>query len=258
MKKQVDYSTAGINYRQETASERKAKRKSYDRMVYLIIAALTLLVIALSVQVLSAQADALTEAEKPETAFKELQVEQKQTSEVMAVTTETVEKETVSEVVEVEEVVVQAVAEAPSIYNPEIPMPKEHQEYLYKLCQEYGLEYKKTLAVIQHESVFDPNATNATNDFGYFQINQVNHATLSEKLQTENNPFNPYVNMQWGTHMLSDLYTYWSSKGYHGQGLDDAVWSSYNRGKTGFLENGHAVAYINKMKASIETINSKF
>lgn len=152
----------------------------------------------------------------------------------------------------------QETKEESNIYNPNIPMPKEHQEYLYQLCEEKGLDYKKTLAVIQHESVFDPNATNVTNDFGYFQINQINHATLASKLQTVNDPFDPYVNMQWGTYMLADLYQYWSDKGYQGQGLSDAVWSSYNRGKTGFLRNGHAVEYVSKMKASVEQINNLF
>lgn len=148
--------------------------------------------------------------------------------------------------------------EEASIYNPEIPMPKEHQEYLYELCQEQGLNYKKTLAVIQHESVFNPNAVNETNDYGYFQVNLVNHKTLAKKLGTENSPLNPYVNMVWGTHMLSELYADYQAQGYQGQGLDDAVWSSYNKGKAGFQKYGHATAYIHKMKASIQDINAVF
>lgn len=251
MKKQVEVPTAGLTNRQATATKRKMKRKLYDVGLLASMVLLVCILVALSVQVLSAQSESLTEVKEPVVAIQKETVEKESVSEVMAVATEIVEKETVTEVE-------QAVEAEPSIYNPEIPMPKEHQEYLYELTQKYGLNYKKTLAVIQHESVFDPNATNVTNDFGYFQINQINHKTLSETLQTENNPFDPYVNMQWGTYMLSDLYTHWSEQGYKGQGLDDAVWSSYNRGRTGFLRNGHAVAYIDKMKASIETINTKF
>ncbi|WP_442637724.1 transglycosylase SLT domain-containing protein [Rossellomorea marisflavi] len=145
-----------------------------------------------------------------------------------------------------------------NVYNADIPMPREHQEYLYELCQKQGLDYRKTLAVIQHESVFNPNEINETNDYGYFQVNLVNHKTLAKELGTENSPLNPYVNMVWGTHMLAELYADYEAQGYHGQGLDDAVWSSYNKGKTGFQKYGHATAYIHKMKASIQNINAMF
>jgi Transglycosylase SLT domain len=146
----------------------------------------------------------------------------------------------------------------PTIYNENIPMPKEHQEYLYELCEERGLDYQKTLAVIQHESVFDANAVNETNDYGYFQVNLVNHQELSEKLNTDNSPLNPYVNMNWGTFMLADLYSYWGEKGFRGETLDEVVWSSYNKGITGFKNNGHATTYISKMKEAIQTISEAF
>ncbi|PLS18846.1 hypothetical protein CVD28_00145 [Bacillus sp. M6-12] len=175
---------------------------------------------------------------------KEINVEQKE-QKVLPVTTE------VSSTVE-------TTPSKPSVYNENIPMPKEHQEYLYELCEERGLDYHKTLAVIQHESKFNPNALNETNDYGYFQVNAVNHADLAKKLHTDNSAFNPYINMNWGTYMLADLYSYWGEKGFTGSTLDEVVWSSYNKGITGFKENGHATAYVYKMKASIQEIDEKF
>ena len=139
-------------------------------------------------------------------------------------------------------------------YNSDIPMPVEHQKYLYELTEEYELDYLKTLALIQHESVFNPNATNETNDYGYFQINQINHVQLSKDLDTPNAPLDPYVNIKWGTFMLSELYERWEDEGYSGEHLDYAVWSSYNRGNVGFMRNGYADAYIKKMKESIASI----
>lgn len=229
--------------------ERRKKRSLKDINLLALIFSLCLVVLFLSLHVLDAQAG--HSAIKSEDSVPVIKVKKEpvienhvQVAQVMAVSTKVVKQEEPKE--------------EPSIYNPDIPMPKEHQEYLYKLCEEKGLDYKQTLAVIQHESVFDPNATNVTNDFGYFQINQINHTTLASKLQTANDPFDPYVNMQWGTYMLADLYQYWADKGYKGQSLTDAVWSSYNRGKTGFLRNGHAVEYVSKMKASVEQINNLF
>lgn len=234
-----------------TNEQRRQKRKMHDKLIVGIIVALVGLLIVLTGQVM-----AKSEHEVQAPLTKEAFVQSIEKTDV-------VEKETpkATDVKKANETKVekaQPVAEATGVYNPEIPMPMEHQEFLYDLCQAQGLNYKTALAVIQHESMFDVNATNATNDFGYFQINQVNHAPLAEELNTANSPFDPYVNMQWGTHMLSELYDYWADRGYHGQGLDDAVFSSYNKGKTGFLQTGHAVAYVNKMKASIQTIESKF
>lgn len=212
----------------DTSGMRRVRRLRYDNILLVMAVALGIALVVLSLQRLSAEAEEFV-------SMSDSVITEQQASELLDAHTPDL-----------------------GIYNELVPMPREHQEYLYELCELYGLDYIKTLAVIQHESLFDANATNATNDFGYFQINEVNHASLAEKLKTKNQPFDPYVNMQWGTYMLSDLYAYWEERGYHGQGLDDAVWSSYNKGVTGFLQYGHAVEYINRMKASIEKMESKF
>lgn len=232
----------------ERREERKKKRLRYDRIVYTVIAFLFIALIVLTTKALATSTDEVKETAPAPKSEVVVQKEQKE-----------VEKK-----VEVKEVKVPAQpkkveakkVETGFVYNEDIPMPKDHQAYLYELTEKHGLDYVKTLAVIQHESVFDANAINPTNDYGYFQINIVNHEPLSGLLGTPNTPFDPYVNMEWGTYMLADLYEYWSEQGYKGQGLDDAVWSSYNKGKVGFLKYGHAEEYIHKMKASIEKIQS--
>lgn len=145
-----------------------------------------------------------------------------------------------------------------SIYNENVPMSKDLQEYLYQLCQERGLDYKKTLAIIHHESGFQANVVSETQDYGYFQINRVNHQELAEKTQTENNPLSPYVNLNWGTYLLSTLYQYWSNQGISGETLDEYVWSSYNKGIGGFQKTGYAYQYIEKTRESIQYIESLF
>lgn len=143
-------------------------------------------------------------------------------------------------------------------YSEKLPLPYEHQEYLYNLCVQYGLDYEKTLAVMEHESKFNPNAIGATSDFGYFQINSINHQWLSEKLGTANAPLDPYVNMQWGTFFLADLYEYWEGQGLTGDALDEAVLSSYNKGKAGFRRTGKATNYIAKVKESYALIQNEY
>ncbi|WP_180953811.1 LysM peptidoglycan-binding domain-containing protein [Bacillus sp. M6-12] len=144
-----------------------------------------------------------------------------------------------------------------SIYNPKVPMKKEQQEYLYKLTQQRGLDYKKTLALIKTESTFNPNALGGSN-YGLMQINKVNHASLAKTLKTANKPYDPYINMNWGTYMLSDLYKYWKGRGLTGTKLDQYVWSSYNRGLGGAKKYGIKTSYVNKMNANVKYINNLF
>lgn len=144
-----------------------------------------------------------------------------------------------------------------SIYNPKVPMEREQQEYLYKLTQQRGLDYRKTLALIKTESTFNPNARGGTN-YGLMQINNVNHASLAKKLKTANKPYDPYINMNWGTYMLSDLYKYWKGRGLTGAKLDQYVWSSYNRGLNGAKKYGIKASYVDKMNASVKYINQLF
>ncbi|WCK56985.1 transglycosylase SLT domain-containing protein (plasmid) [Aneurinibacillus sp. Ricciae_BoGa-3] len=143
-------------------------------------------------------------------------------------------------------------------YNPNVPMPREQQAFLYDKVKARGLDLKDTLAVILHESGFNQNQISSTNDYGYFQINIVNHADLASELGTPNAPLDPYVNIEWGTYMLSQLYQLYKSQGLTGQALKDAVWSSYNKGISGFATTGKAVEYVQGTMKAEETVNSWF
>lgn len=139
------------------------------------------------------------------------------------------------------------------VYNPEIPMPKEHQSYLYKLSKERQIDYAIALAIIKHESGFDPNKISKTNDYGYFQINKINHESLAKTLNTPNDPLDPYININWGTYMLGQLYSKWS-KEYAGKQLHEIVWSCYNLGEFGYKKHGIATKYVKKVNLALEEI----
>lgn len=77
-------------------------------------------------------------------------------------------------------------------------MEKEHQEYLFKLCEEVGLDHVQILAVLKHESQFDSKAISPGGDYGYMQINRVNHKYLAVTLGAPNDPLDPYTNLNGG------------------------------------------------------------
>ncbi|MDF2879559.1 MAG: transglycosylase protein [Clostridiaceae bacterium] len=138
-----------------------------------------------------------------------------------------------------------------------VPLPIEQQDYLFKLCKERNVDYKTALAVMKIESRFDVNAYYKGN-YGYFQINHVNHDSLTKLLETTSNPLEPYTNINWGTHMLSDLFKQYTDAGLTGETLINSVLSSYNKGIGGFNRTGYATKYIEKYNIALEEINGWF
>lgn len=143
------------------------------------------------------------------------------------------------------------------VFNVEIPLSKELQQYLYDLCCERELDYKTVLAIIMHESNFNPDALGGGSNYGLFQINTCNHKTLSAALDTENKPFDPRTNINWGTYLLSRLYDKYSQY-YQEDELTRAVLSAYNKGEGGFEKNGFAVRYLEDHERALERVNSWF
>jgi len=223
--------------------ERKQKRRSLKFAFHMILVILAVLIACfLGFVVTNAKAEQVLD----EHPIKETSIQMKTVEEPVVLPEEEIVLEASSAPI---------VEEAGFEYEAEIPMPIAHQEYLYDLCMERGLDYKKALAIIQHESVYNSYIVSDTNDYGYFQINTVNHERLANTLQTANNPLDPYININWGTYMLSDLYEYWSKQGITGDALDVYVWSSYNKGLTGFKKYGPADEYVEKVRVAFEEVS---
>lgn len=93
--------------------------------------------------------------------------------------------------------------------NVDIPMA--YKVHMYRLCNEYGVDYELALAVMVKESGGNPTALNTKNrngtyDSGIMQINSTNHGWLSRELGIKDFN-NPYDNMKAGVYMLS-LFDY--------------------------------------------------
>lgn len=231
---------------------RKEKRRTFEPFV---VQSLIVMFLLASINVVFASADSgasLTKI-KPSPDFEKRTMIQdemtlpKPKAEVVIVKEETETKE-ISVTTEVQ------TPETSSPYSPSIPLPREHQEFLYTRSVELGIDYEKALAVMEHESKFDPNAIGATSDYGYFQINQINHKWMTDVNNTTNSPLDPKTNIIWGTYMLNWLNEHWKSKGLSGDALDVAVWSSYNKGIGGYQQTGEATEYISKVRESLELV----
>lgn len=138
-------------------------------------------------------------------------------------------------------------------YVKDIPMSKKEQEYLYQKVVDRDLDYESTLATIFQESSFRSDVVDEGN-YGYFQVNRVNHSSLAKTLKTPNTPLDPFVNINWGTYMISNLYQKYEKQGLEGRELLEAVLSAYNKGEGGYSRTGKATKYIEKHDQSLKYI----
>jgi len=98
-----------------------------------------------------------------------------------------------------------------TVYN--IPLSKDLQQYTYEECIKYGIvdNYTLVLAVMWHESNFNPIEISATNDYGIMQINKSNHQWLSQRLGISDF-LDARQNITAGTYILSSLIRQYSDK----------------------------------------------
>ena len=103
-------------------------------------------------------------------------------------------------------------------------MPIEHQEFLYYLCSGYNLDFALVMGLIETESTFTPGVVSKSNDYGYMQINEINHEWLTETIGVTDF-LDPYQNMRAGCFILRQLFEKYQDT--------ELVLMCYNLGETG-------------------------
>ena len=119
-----------------------------------------------------------------------------------------VETVTVTEIVEAPRSTTEELPEATTITYYDVPLSHGLQDYIYELCAEEHVPMSLIIAMIDHESKFNPEAVSETNDYGLMQINEVNHDRLEEQYRCAD-MLNPYQNVFCGIKVIgSYIETY--------------------------------------------------
>ena len=87
----------------------------------------------------------------------------------------------------------------------------KYQEYIKKMCDEYGVSFNVMMTIIDNESdgKFDSNGkVSEWGDYGYCQINECNHDVIYENLgiTTDELLNNPEKNIEAAIYLVSDIY----------------------------------------------------
>ncbi len=131
-------------------------------------------------------------------------------------------------------------------YN--VPLSHDLQDHIRTLCNEYEVPMELVIAVVDIESSFRPTVISVSDDYGYMQINKINHEELSEILGITDF-LDPYENLQAGIYFL----------GGHLQRTDGDIVKAlmrYNNGPTGALqlwnEGIYSTEYTQKVMSRYE------
>lgn len=131
-------------------------------------------------------------------------------------------------------------------------MPKEHQEFLFYLCAGYNLDFTLVMALIEQESTFRADIVSKSNDYGYMQINKINHQWLTETIGITDF-LDPYQNMRAGCFILRQLFEKYQDA--------DLVLMAYNMGENGasklWQQNVFSTQYTEKIFRYQEAFNEQ-
>lgn len=112
-----------------------------------------------------------------------------------------VEKVTVTETVEVPTYDSSKLPEIGEITYYNVPLSHSLQRFIYEVCADENVPVSLVMAMIDHESNFDPEVVSATDDYGLMQINSINHEQLKEKYRAAD-MLDPYQNVFCGIKVL--------------------------------------------------------
>ena len=131
---------------------------------------------------------------------------------------------TVTKTVEVPAYKSNVLVDTADVFLFDVPLSDSLQRYIYEICADENVPVTLVMAMIEHESGFDPEAVSPTDDYGLMQINAVNHELLKEEYRCAD-MMNPYQNVFCGISIISSYIDKYGE-------LDKAL-MAYNRGNDG-------------------------
>lgn len=112
-----------------------------------------------------------------------------------------VKTETHTETIEVPVYEADKLPEMSEVVFFDVPLSHSLQRYIYEVCADEEVPVTLVMAMVEHESQFNPEIISKTNDYGLLQINAVNHETLAEQYRTAD-MLNPYQNIFCGVKII--------------------------------------------------------
>ena len=115
-----------------------------------------------------------------------------------------VETVTVTEIMSVPSYEAEKLPESEYVTFFDIPLSHSLQNYIYEVCADEEVPVTLVMAMIDHESKFNPEVVSKTDDYGLMQINKINHDQLAEEYRCADMT-NPYQNVFCGVKIIGSF-----------------------------------------------------
>lgn len=132
----------------------------------------------------------------------------------------------------------------------DVPLSDSLQRYIYEICADENVPITLVLAMIEHESRFNPEVVSSTDDYGLMQINEVNHEWLEEDFRCAD-MLNPYQNVFCGIKIIAKYIEKY--EGDYGKAL-----MAYNMGDYGARKAWQNGVTITKYSTSVLELMQKY
>lgn len=140
--------------------------------------------------------------------------------------------------------------EKSEVHYFDIPLSHSLQDYIYEICNDEEVPVTLVLALIEHESKFNPDTVSSTDDYGLMQINACNHEYL-EKAYRTSDYLDPYQNVFCGTKIIGKLIRKYEGD-YH------KALMAYNMGEAGARKCWHEGKYTSKYSRAIMELKAEY
>lgn len=162
---------------------------------------------------------------------------------------------TISEKVEVPVYKSDMLIENADVFLYDIPLSDSLQRYIYEICADKNVPVTLVLAMIEHESGFNPEAVSATDDYGLMQINTVNHEWLAEKYRTADF-LNPYQNAFCGITIIGGYIEKYEDYGKALMAYNMGDYGAQKAWENGVTTTNYSTTILNLMQKYEEVLHN--
>ena len=141
-------------------------------------------------------------------------------------------------------------ADTADVFLFDVPLSDSLQRYIYEICADENVPITLVMAMIEHESRFNPEVVSSTDDYGLMQINEVNHEWLEEDFRCAD-MLNPYQNVFCGIKIIAKYIEKY--EGDYGKAL-----MAYNMGDYGARKAWQNGVTITKYSTSVLELMQKY
>lgn len=133
------------------------------------------------------------------------------------------------------------------VFLYDVPLSDSLQRYIYEICADEGVPVTLALAMIEHESGFNPEAISSTDDYGLMQINTINHDWLEEKYRTAD-MLNPYQNVFCGITIIGSYIEKYEDLGKALMAYNMGNYGAQKAWENGVTSTGYSESILDLME----------